>query len=132
MSNRDAQERFVNAAKTFHGLEPALQAGGPNVDPLTIEEVVSDLDAAIPGLTGEDLGRALVFKGYALLWRRIVEIRSDVRRAELAMLRGEKADSRLAAALEGAIRGRELLQAHGTEKDRRWADDVVNKLKGYQ
>jgi hypothetical protein len=48
------------------------------------------------------------------------------------MLRGEKADSRLAAAREGAIRGRELLQARGTEKDRRWADDVVNKLKGFQ
>ncbi|MDF3016107.1 MAG: hypothetical protein K0R44_1332 [Thermomicrobiales bacterium] len=61
-----------------------------------------------------------------------MEIRSDVRRPELAMLRGEKADSRLAAAREGAIRGRELLQARGTEKDRRWADDVVNKLKGFQ
>ncbi|MDF3016108.1 MAG: hypothetical protein K0R44_1333 [Thermomicrobiales bacterium] len=48
-------------------LEPALQAGDANLDPLTIEEIVIDLDAAIPGLTGEDLGRALVFKRYAFV-----------------------------------------------------------------
>ncbi|MGH2543873.1 MAG: hypothetical protein ACRDIB_13810, partial [Ardenticatenaceae bacterium] len=67
MLNQDAQERFRGAAMAFSKIDQKLRDSGPySVEPDELKEVSIDLDAAIPGLNGVMLGRALVLKGDVL------------------------------------------------------------------
>jgi hypothetical protein len=134
MSNADAFTRFIDAARTFHGVEDRLRAGDDAVELRMIDGVVIDLDAAIPGLTDVDLGRALVLKGHVLWWRNMLEMRKEIRsqtsRGRVPLFDVDKSpDPRMAEAFSSASKGFELLKTHGTDHDRSWAEDVVSKLQ---
>jgi hypothetical protein len=124
MSDTYAVKRFLEAVSVFQTLEEKLRTDLHSVDGKKIDAVLIDLRAAIPGLEGEELGRALVFKAYATLWRYMTEL------TEKSLLEniGKPVDSRLVEALDDARRGRNLLRA---ASDFKWAEATVKQLEGY-
>ena len=133
MSNPDAVRLFMNAAGAFHAMEGRLRDGDPGIDPRSIDETLIDVEASIPGLTEIDLGRALIFKGYALWWKYHVEMQRDARAGKLTPLDVARAgvDPKITEGLEAASKGQQLIQQYGEPYDRAWADDVVKKLGSY-
>ena len=124
MSDAHATQRFQEAVQAFRGLEEKLRGKISSVAPKKIDAVLIDLAAAIPGLTGEDLGRAMVFKAYVFHWRYLTELSKKVLFNVDAPV-----DPRLTEALEEARKGRELLRAPG---DLKWAEATVEQLEEYQ
>jgi len=66
MGNFDAEQKFIEATKTFRKAEE--KARQLNIDANKFRMVVIDLDAAFLGLDGIMLGRALLLKAYCLYW----------------------------------------------------------------
>jgi hypothetical protein len=125
MSDAYAVRRFLDAVGVFRGMEDRLREDWNSVDGKKIDAVVIDLDAAIPGLDGEDLGRALVFKAYAMHWRYLTELGKK----NIFEVIDAPMDPRLVEALAAARKGRALLK---TPNDIKWADATVQKLVEYE
>jgi hypothetical protein len=124
MSDAYAVDRFMQAAHAFQALEAKLREDTQGVDPKKIDAVLIDLHAAIPGLDGEDLGRALVFKAYVTHWRFLTELGKK----NVFDVIGAPVDPRLVEALDEARRGRVLLR---TANDIKWAEETVKHLEEY-
>jgi hypothetical protein len=123
MSDAYATRRFHEALRAFQALEsPLRESLGRGVDARKIDAVLIDLDAALPGLDGEERGRALIFKGYVLQWRHIVESSS------LSIFDAIDAppDPRIEQALEAVRQGRALLQ---DPDDVARADELTRRLE---
>ena len=75
----------------------------------------------------------LIFKGYALWWKYMVEMRRDAQGGRRTLLDVARAgvDPKITQGLEVAGKGQELIQRYGEPSDRAWADDVVEKLGSY-
>lgn len=125
MSDVYAARRFQDAVRTLQALEGKLRAPGRTVDPKEIDAVLIDLAAAIPGLTDEDLGRALVLKAYAYHWRFTIELEEK----SVFDVIGAPVDPGITRALEDARKGRKLLR---TPEDVEWANATVTQLEEYQ
>ena len=124
MSDTYAVDRFMQAVHAFQPLEVTLREDTQKVDKERIDEVLIDLRAAIPGLDGEDLGRALVFKAYVTHWRFLTELDKK----SVFDVIGAPIDPMLIEALDEARRGRGLLR---TASDVKWAESTVMKLEEY-
>ena len=124
MSDAYAFQRFSDAVQAFRALEDALRSGAGSVDGRKIDAVLIDLQAAIPGLDGEDLGRALVFKAYATHWRYLTELDKK----NIFEVIEEGVDPRLKVALADAKQGEQLLTDVG---DRAWAASTIQQLEEY-
>ena len=123
MSDAYATRRFREARRAFQVLEAPLREGmGRGVDARKIESVLIDLDAALPGLDGEELGRALVFKGYVLEWRHLVASSS----MNIMDVIDAPPDPRIDQALEAVTKGRALLHDPG---DIAHADELTRRLE---
>ena len=123
MSDAYATQRFHEGLRAFQALEAPLREGlGRGVDAKKIDAVLIDLDAALPGLDGQERGRALFFKAYVLDWRRIVEFsgKSVFEAIETPP------DPRIDLALEALRQGRALLQ---DPDDIARADDLAKRLE---
>jgi hypothetical protein len=105
-------------------LEGELRKDLHSVDGKKIDAVLIDPRAAIPGLEGEALGRALVFKAYVTHWRYLTELSE---KSILEMI-GAPVEPRLIEALDEARRGRDLLR---TASDFKWAEATVKQLEEY-
>ena len=105
-------------------LEDALRSRAGSVDGKKIDAVLIDLQAAIAGLDGQDLGRALVFKAYATHWRYL----TGLQRKNIFEVIEEGVDPRLTQALADAQQGEQLLTDAG---DRAWAASMIQQLKAY-
>jgi len=125
MSDAYASERFREALHIFQALEAKLRKNLQGVEGKEIEAVLIDLRAAIPGLDGEELGRALVFKAYVTLWLNTTEM---VKRRRFLYDPSAPVAPRLIEALGDARRGRGLLR---DGDDTKWADATIEKLEGY-
>ena len=125
MSDAYAVQRFMDATKSFQTLEPALRERAGGVDGKKIDAVLIDLDAAIPGLDGEDLGRALVFKAYAVHWQYLTELG---KKKSIFDVIGSDVDPRLVAALADARKGEQLLE---TSTDKTWAASTIQQIEEY-
>ncbi len=124
MSDAYAIDRFQEAVERFCKLEEKLREKISSVDPKKIDAVLIDLSAAIPGLSGEDLGRALVFKAYAFHWRFLTELGKK----SMFEVLDVPVDPRLVESLAEARKGRELLR---TPHDLKWAEETVHQLEEY-
>lgn len=124
MSDAYAVQRFSDAVQAFRVLEDALRSRAGSVDGKKIDAVLIDLQAAIAGLDGQDLGRALVFKAYATHWRYLTELQ----RKNIFEVIEEGVDPRLTQALADAQQGEQLLTDAG---DRAWAASIIQQLKAY-
>jgi hypothetical protein len=127
MSDAYARDRFMEAAGRLHRLEPELRERPGAVDAKKVDAALIDLNAAIQGLDGEDLGRALVLKAYATQWRYLVELGQKKSIFEVLKEGKPGADPRLVEALADAKKGQALLQTPG---DKQWAASTVT-LEGY-
>lgn len=124
MSDAFASQRFNDAVQAFQALEDALRSRAGSVDGRKIDAVLIDLEAAIPGLDGQDLGRALVFKAYATHWRYLTELQKK----NIFEVIDEGVDPRLKQALADARQGEQLLTDAG---DRAWAASTIQQLEEY-
>lgn len=124
MSDAFAVQRFSDAVQAFRALEDSLRSRAGSVDGKKIDAVLIDLQAAIPGLDGQDLGRALVFKAYATRWRYLTELHKK----NIFQVIDEGVDPRLTQALADAQEGERLLT---TASDRAWAASTIQQLNEY-
>lgn len=125
MSDAYAVQRFEEAVGAFRALETKLREDlHSSQDAKKVDAVLIDLGAAIPGLDGEDLGRALVFKAYATHWR----IMTELGRKSVFDVINAPVDPRLVEALEEARKGQALLRA---PEDIQWAEATVRQLEEY-
>jgi hypothetical protein len=123
MSDAYATRRFHEALRSFQALEAPLREGyGRGVDARRIDAVLIDLEAALPGLDGEERGRALMFKGYVLHWRHIV----DWSGKSVFEAMEAPPDPRIEQAVESLRQGRVLLQ---DPDDISRADDLMKRLE---
>ena len=125
MSNRYAEEKFREAVTAFSGLARNLwKPGGGDASQSDFRDVLTDLEAAIPGLDGVMRGRALVLKGechFNIFWKTLgLTAFYDPDRAPT---------SPPTEALECALEGQRILQAEHSTSDLQWADSVVQKLR---
>lgn len=124
MSNRDAEDRFRYAVKAFKKADDQARTGYTHIDVQAFKMVIIDLDAAIPGLDGEKLGAALVFKAHCLYWLFRADMHTsrffDVDKAANSPLRKD--------GLALALKGRQILQDLGSTQSVAWADDLIKFL----
>jgi hypothetical protein len=125
MGNLDAEEKFVEAVEAFTIVDDKARASGwRNIDVRAFRSVMIDLDAAIPGLTDENLGRAKLLRAMCCYWLYLNNLPRvfDV---------DAPPDPLLQEGLSYALEGRKILEeCGGSEGDLHWANDIVSKLSG--
>jgi hypothetical protein len=126
MGNFDAEQKFFEATKTFKIAEE--KARKFNIDANKFRMVVIDLDAAIPGLDGIMLGRALLLKAYCLYWLYLDKISKNKSILDAVMA---PTDPLIKEGLSYAMKGLEILEKHGSTVDFPWANGLINELKEY-
>lgn len=90
------------------------------------QEIIFDLDAAIPGLEGLMLGRALLVKAQCLKW---IYRGSYMNREQNQSSQDTDNESLVSQGLQLALKGKELLISEGAdENDLSWADGVVKDV----
>jgi hypothetical protein len=125
MSHPDAEEKFREAASALADIDKIIRTEGIcSIVPRELQGVSIDLDAAIPGLTGVMLGRALVLKAHVLYLLHFATDKSLVFDVTAPL------DPMLQEGLAYALKGREMLEALGDAKSLDWAYDVIDKLGG--
>ena len=72
MGNTDAEAKFFDAVNSFRFAEQAARANMSQICQRAFNMVVTDLDAALPGLDGITLGWALLLKAASLHWLYVV------------------------------------------------------------
>ena len=124
MGNIDAKQKFFEALDTCRAADERLRSQRV-IDERAYQKVITDLDAAIPSLTGVMLGRALLLKAHSL------------RRLFLAKLlempvyiEDDLPYDLLKVALLCATRGRQIIEELGNTEDLTWANGLVNDIKG--
>lgn len=122
MGDRDAEERFFEAVNNFRTADEKARSDF-KIDEQAFQMVIIDLDAAIPGLTGVTLGRALVLRAGCLYWLHLAKL-SRARFFDVTAPR----DPLLTEGLAYALKGRKILEEAGSARDLAWADDLVEKL----
>lgn len=123
MGNKDAEQRFFEAVKSFRIADDKARGDLGNIDTKAFQMVIIDLDAAIPGLSGVILGRALVLKAACFYWLHLEKL-SKV----LVFDVYELPDPLLEEGLSYALRGRKILEELGSTVDLPWANGVVENL----
>jgi hypothetical protein len=116
----DAEDRFMTAAKAFQALEKRFY-GGERPDDREWLEVELDLEAATPGLSDLNRGRAMVLKASGVYFRTFPK--------GLLFAVREAPNPERAAALTLAREGREYLRREQSTADLAWADSVVHLLE---
>lgn len=130
MANTHAREKFFEAVNTFRSADDQARSGGlDKIDAQAFQMVIIDLDAAIPGLTGAMLGRALVIKGQCIYWLHLDNLVKSGKESGLLDV-DTLPDPRLKEGLSCAMKGRNILEELGNTAELPWANDVVNKLSG--
>lgn len=125
MGNGDAEERFREAAKSFMAADEKARSGHlGDIDEQAFQMVLLDLDAAIPGLAGVMLGRALVLKAACFYWLHLAKIS----KVSVFDVIGAPPDPLLKEGLSYAIKGRNILKELGSSADIPWANDIASKL----
>jgi hypothetical protein len=120
----DAEERFMEAVQAFKKAEDAARAELGNIDEKAFRRAIIDLDAAIPGLEGLQLGRAMVLKGQALWWI------SFAKQSGKILFDVEAENPERAEAHQLAVEGLALLEQNdAAEHDMSWANDLVEKTR---
>jgi hypothetical protein len=133
MSDSDAEARFRLGMSQLREIDRRLDEF--EIDDLSTRDVdaaVADLDAAIEGLSGLALGRALLLRAHAADLRLTVTTFADAAAGKnFADIRRENdSDNRWKqAALQDAERGRDLVAAAGETTDLDWADRLIALLK---
>ncbi len=124
MANQDAEDKFRSAVQTFQKADDQARADLTKIDVPTIKMAMIDLDAAMPGLEGEMLGGAMVFKANCLYWLFTADMLTsrlfDVDKAANSPLRKE--------GLSLALKGRQILHELGNTGSLSWADSLIEKL----
>lgn len=129
MGTIDAKQKFSEAVNTYKVADEKAKSGGLNkIDARTFKMVIIDLDAAIPGLTGIMLGRALLLKACCLYWLHLDKL---TKHQSILSVVEAPPDPLLKEGLSCAMRGRKILEEHGSKVDLPWANDTVNKLRGH-
>ena len=124
-----AEEKLAEAAGRFIRYDTRWRQGQAGAAGETeLREILIDLDAAIPGLEGAPLGRALVLKAHALYYRWL----SAVQSRKLLFYDPSAPDLRAPdrEAWEAVTRGRALLAQHEPDS-LSIADAVADLLRPY-
>jgi hypothetical protein len=122
----DANERFLEAVKSFQKLEKAARSGSAGADEKSFRKVIIDLDAAIPGLEGLHLGRAMLLKAQSLWW--IYFLGLNEKNIFGIINNPEKKNQLLAESHELALKGKNILVNHNaSDREISWADDLFRK-----
>jgi hypothetical protein len=121
-----AAEKLEEAVASFARLEEKFRASKIREVPRAqIQAVMTDLDAAIPGLSGAERGRALLLKAMCFEYRFLHRL------SQSPLYDPSSPDSQLPRnAMDCAVQGRALLEKHAKE-DVPWADSVIAHLSGY-
>jgi len=127
MGNMDAKEKYFEAFNVFRVTEEKARAR--TIDANKFQMVIIDLEAAIPGLDGIMLGRALLLKACCLHWLHLDKIRKYKTIFDACTT---PPDPLLKEGFSCALRGREILEKLRSTVDLPWANDIVNKLKDYE
>jgi len=117
-----AKEKFFRAVRTHQTASEKARMPGAKIDALAFQNVILDLDAAIPYLEGIWSGRALVLKADSIYWLYLAELTKSKVYRELPK------DPLWEEGLSCALKGRQILRERGSDADLPWADDIVNKL----
>ena len=127
MANLDAEEKFYEAVEAFKLVDEKARGAGPkSIDAPGFKSVMIDLDAAIPGLTDENLGRAKLLKATCCHWLYLNNLSKT-----LVFVVDAPPDPFLQEGLSYALEGRKILEeCGGSAHDLHWANDTVNKLSG--
>lgn len=124
MGDADAEDKFFEAVEEYKTAEKKARERENN--PERFRLIIIDLDAAIPGLDGVTLGRALLLKASCFYWLYLLKTRSHKDIFEAA--NAPEPDTMLKEGLPYALKGRELLQKLGSTVDLPWANDIVRKM----
>jgi hypothetical protein len=125
LGDAEAEEKFRDAVEEYQAAEQKALERENN--PERFKLIIIDLDAAIPGLDGVILGRALLIKASCFYWLYLLKTRSYKSIFEAA--NAPDPDPMLKEGLPYALEGRELLQKLGSTSDIPWANDIVKKMK---
>jgi len=126
MSNDDAKERFFDALDTFTKLDKSARSSSSKIDDKSFKKVIIDLDAAIPGLEGANLGRAILLKALSLYWiyykglskKNIFEIINNPIEKDPILMESH----------ELSLKGKSILvKSNAPDNDIKWADDLIRK-----
>src|SRR5262245_37754715 len=102
-----ASERLRSAATAFREIEARLRRLRRGVEESELEAVVVDIDEALSGLAGAELGRALVFKAHVLWWQHFLRLTGSKSQEN-----DETTDPRVQKGIVCAMEGRALLRRH--------------------
>jgi len=128
MGNLDAEEKFFEAVQAFKLVDEKARASLKDIDERALRSVMIDLDAAIPGLTDENLGRAKLLKAVCCHWLYLGNLR---KKKSILFVRDAAPDPLLKEGLSYALEGRKVLeQSGGSANDLQWANETVRKLSG--
>ena len=129
MGNLDAEEKFFEAVEAFKPVDEKARAGSlKDIDARAFRSVMIDLDAAIPGLTDENLGRAKLLKAVCCHWLYLVNLS---KKKSILFVRDAGPDPLLQEGLSYALEGRKVLEeCGGSAHDLQWANATVRKLRG--
>ena len=128
MGNIDAEQKFFEAVKTYRVSDEKAKSSGLNeIDVRIFQMVIIDLDAAIPGLMGVMLGRALLLKASCFHWLHLDKL---IKHQSILSVVHAPPDPLLKEGLSYAIRGRKILEELGAKAELPWANDIVDKLGG--
>ena len=127
MGSKDAEDRFFEAVRNFRIADDKARNGGPSsIDAQAFKMAEIDLDAAIPGLSGVMLGRALLLKADCL-YRQYLAGLDKVSIFEVIA----SVDPLLKEGHTCALKGRKILEELGSTVDLPWANDIVSRLGDY-
>ncbi|HEV8483778.1 MAG TPA: hypothetical protein VGV87_09535 [Blastocatellia bacterium] len=128
MGNVDAEDKFFEAVEAFKIADEKARSGGlSNINGRAFRSVIIDLDAAIPGLSDESLGRALLLKGTCFYWVHLGEL---TKKKSIFFDVDAPPHPLLVEGLACAVEGREILKQRGCVQELPWANDIVSKLGG--
>ncbi len=117
----DARERFLDAVRSMQETEAKTQK-----DEKPFRMVVIDLDAAIPGLSELDKGRAIYLKAKALWWIYILRLSVMDEVKQLTSI--SQKQPALSECHELAVQGKEILVSNGANKvEIDWVEDLIKK-----
>ena len=128
MGNLDAEEKFFEALRAFKPVDERARASLKDIDVQAFRSVMIDLDAAIPGLTDENLGRANLLKAVCCHWLYLGNLS---KKKSILFVVDAPPDPLLQEGLSYALEGRRVLEeCGGSANDLQLANDTVRKLSG--
>ena len=128
MGNLDAEEKFFEAVEAFKPVDEKARAGSlKDIDARAFRSVMIDLDAAIPGLIDENLGRAKLLKAACCHWLYLNNL--ALKAKSIVFVRDAAPDPLRHEGLSYALEGRKVLEeCGGSANDLKWANDTIRKL----